>query len=140
VWLGNKSAKQDPDVVAAGLRDCVQGVEPGTMESLVELYNAVDCLLFPSVYEGFGWPPLEAMACGIPVICSNAGSLLEVVGDAAFIADPMDVNAFVRHIETFMNDKFSVKVMVDKGLARAALFSWERHARSVLDVYKNVLQ
>src|SRR4029079_5062546 len=57
------------------------------------LYNAVDLLLFPSLYEGFGWPPLEAMASGTPVVCSNAGSLQEIVQDAALTADPEDVEA-----------------------------------------------
>ena len=68
------------------------------------LYNAVDLLLFPSLYEGFGWPPLEAMASGTPVVCSRAGSLDEVVGDAALTADPEDIDALAWHAAAALTD------------------------------------
>ena len=71
---------------------------------LPALYNAVDLLLFPSLYEGFGWPPLEAMASGTPVVCSRAGSLDEIVGDAALTADPEDVETLAWHAATVLTD------------------------------------
>ena len=69
------------------------------------LYNAVDLLLFPSLYEGFGWPPLEAMASGTPVVCSRAGSLDEVVGDAALTADPEDIDTLAWHAAAALTDQ-----------------------------------
>src|SRR5262249_56552139 len=73
-------------------------------EQMPALYNAIDLLLFPSLYEGFGWPPLEAMASGTPVVCSRAGSLDEVVGDAALTADPEDLDALAWHAAAALTD------------------------------------
>src|SRR3977135_1500997 len=81
------------------------------------IYNAVDCLLFPSLYEGFGWPPLEAMACGTPVICSNAASLPEVVGDAAHTAEPRDIQTFVTHVMAVLTNKAVRESFIQRGLA-----------------------
>ncbi len=87
-----------------GVLDSV--VEIGSLPDadLPALYNAVDLLLFPSLYEGFGWPPLEAMASGTPVVCSRAGSLDEIVADAALTADPEDVETLAWHAATLLAD------------------------------------
>ncbi|AKB50009.1 Glycosyltransferase [Methanosarcina barkeri str. Wiesmoor] len=105
---------------------------------LAEIYNAVDLFVFPSLYEGFGMPPLEAMACGTPVITSNTSSLPEVVGDAAIVVDPYDVNKFAEEMyELLMNDDLKEE-MIRKGLKRSKMFSWDTSAKKTLKVYKEL--
>jgi glycosyltransferase involved in cell wall biosynthesis len=106
---------------------------------LPALYNAVDLLLFPSLYEGFGWPPLEAMASGTPVVCSRAGSLGEVVGGAALTADPEDVEALAWHAASVLDDESLRAALVQRGLAHAAQFHWARTAEAVAGVYQRVM-
>jgi glycosyltransferase involved in cell wall biosynthesis len=106
---------------------------------LPALYNAADVLLFPSLYEGFGWPPLEAMASGTPVVCSRAGSLDEVVADAALTADAEDVDALAWHAGALLTDSGLRAKVVARGLARAADFSWDRAAAQMIDVYRDVV-
>jgi alpha-1,3-rhamnosyl/mannosyltransferase len=96
-------------------------------------------LLFPSLYEGFGWPPLEAMAAGTPVVCSRAGSLDEVVGDAALTAEPDDAEALAWHAGSVLTDATLRATLVSRGLARAATFSWDRTADEMLAVYGDII-
>ncbi|MBI5650019.1 MAG: glycosyltransferase family 4 protein [Chloroflexi bacterium] len=105
---------------------------------LPALYAACELFVFPSLYEGFGLPPLEAMACGAPVICSNASSLPEVVGDAALMFDPRDVDTLTAQITRALNDSALRDELRAKSHARAAQFSWERCARETLNVYRHV--
>jgi glycosyltransferase involved in cell wall biosynthesis len=107
---------------------------------LPALYNAVDLLLFPSLYEGFGWPPLEAMASGTPVVCSRAGSLDEVVGGAALTADPEDVDTLAWHVGSVLGDRHLRENMIARGLTHAARFSWDRTAAQMMDVYHGVVE
>lgn len=105
---------------------------------LPRMYNAADLFVFPSFYEGFGLPPLEAMACGCPVITSNTSSLPEVVGDAGIMVDPYDIDGLAKAMhEVLSNNKFRNN-MIKKGLERAKMFSWERCARETLCVYEKV--
>jgi glycosyltransferase involved in cell wall biosynthesis len=104
------------------------------------LYNAIDLLLFPSLYEGFGWPPLEAMASGTPVVSSRAGSLDEIVGDAALTADPHDIETLVRHSAAALTDPETRASLIDRGLKHATRFRWERTAREMLEVYRDVAE
>jgi glycosyltransferase involved in cell wall biosynthesis len=122
-----------------GLADSV--LELGMMADadLPALYNAVDLLLFPSLYEGFGWPPLEAMASGTPVVCSRAGSLDEVVGDAALTADPEDVEALAWHAASVLTDSGLKTALIERGLAHAAGFNWDRTAERMVGVYRDVM-
>jgi glycosyltransferase involved in cell wall biosynthesis len=106
---------------------------------LPALYNAVDLLLFPSLYEGFGWPPLEAMASGTPVVCSRAGSLDEVVGDAALTADPEDADALAWHANAVMTDARLRAALIARGRARAAEFDWDASAAKLIAVYEDVV-
>lgn len=105
-------------------------------EDLPPLYSAAEAFVYPSLYEGFGMPPVEAMACGCPVICSDRGSLGEVVSDAALIVDPENsgdmANALVR-LAPGSNER---KEWVRRGLIRATEFSWEKTARETFDVYQ----
>jgi glycosyltransferase involved in cell wall biosynthesis len=108
-------------------------------DMLPALYNAVDLLLFPSLYEGFGWPPLEAMASGTPVVCSRAGSLAEVAGPGALTADPEDIETLAWHAATVLTDGQLRAGLIARGKAHAATFSWDRAAAQMIDVYRGVL-
>ena len=101
-------------------------------EELVRLYQTASALVFPSLYEGFGQPPLEAMACGCPVACSNAASLPEVVGDAARLFDPTSTDDMVTALEDVLADPDGWR---RRGLERAAGFSWDRTSEQHEDVY-----
>src|SRR5207244_4567260 len=105
-------------------------------DDLVALYNAADVFVYPSLYEGFGLPPLEAMACGTPVVTSTAASLPEVVGDAALKVDPLDVEAVAMAIATIVRDPSLQSRLSAQGVQRAATFSWEATAGSVAGVYR----
>jgi glycosyltransferase involved in cell wall biosynthesis len=107
-------------------------------EDLVYLYNAAEMLAHPAFYEGFGLPPLEAMACGLPVISSNVASLPEVVGDAGLLIDPHDVDELTVAMWRVMNDGELRQEMRQKGLRQAGRFSWERAARETLAIYQMV--
>jgi len=108
-------------------------------EDLPAIYSAADLFVFPSLYEGFGLPVLEAMACGVPVVCSNTSSLPEVAGDAALLVDPTDVRALAGAMEEVLTDEGKRKEMRERGLRQAAKFSWEKAAAMTLKVYQDVL-
>ena len=91
--------------------------------------------MFPSLYEGFGLPPLEAMACGTPVVTSNVSSLPEVVGDAAVLVNPENVFDIARGIRDVLLDETLRAELIRHGREQAARFSWERTARQVLEIY-----
>jgi glycosyltransferase involved in cell wall biosynthesis len=115
------------------------GVEARGMVSddeLASLYRRAAALVFPSLYEGFGQPPLEAMASGCPVASSNAGSLPEIAGDAASLFDPTDVDAIANGIRDVLDRPDHWRA---RGLARAAKFSWDETARATEAVYRELL-
>jgi len=103
------------------------------------LYNCADMFVYPSLYEGFGLPPLEAMACGIPVIISNTSSLPEVIGNAGIMVDPGDVNSLSEAMYNVLEDKELRSQMSKNGLKRAKLFSWEKAAKEILEIYDEAL-
>jgi glycosyltransferase involved in cell wall biosynthesis len=126
-----------------GLELVLTGYEGGTpagiralgrvpVERLVELYRTAAAVVFPSLYEGFGQPPLEAMACGCPVACSNAASLPEVCGDAARLFDPTSVEDIVDAVEDVLARPEQWR---SRGLERAAAFTWDATAQAHEDVY-----
>jgi glycosyltransferase involved in cell wall biosynthesis len=102
---------------------------------LAALYNAADLFVMPSLYEGFGLPVAEAMACGAPVIVSNVSSLPEVAGDAGLCLDPNDVDAWAETMRRVLGDPALRANMRQQSLRQARLFSWERAARETLAVY-----
>jgi glycosyltransferase involved in cell wall biosynthesis len=104
------------------------------------LYNAANMLVFPSFYEGFGLPPLEAMACGTPVIVSKIKVMPEIVGDAALLVDPHDVEDLAIAMNRLLTDETLREELIVKGHKRADKFSWEKAARETLDVYHKVGQ
>ncbi len=101
-------------------------------------YNAADLFVFPSLHEGFGLPPLEAMQCGCPVIVSNCSSLPEVVGDAAIKINPENVDELADAMKRVMQSSKLRKELAKKGLAQAGKFSWEKAARETLAVYREL--
>jgi glycosyltransferase involved in cell wall biosynthesis len=104
-------------------------------ETLAVMYRLAGVFVFPSLYEGFGLPPLEAMASGTPVVTSNVSSLPEVAGDAAVLVDPYDPAAIADGIATVLTDERVRRDLRAKGLARARQFSWESSVRRVRDIY-----
>jgi len=113
----------------------IGGVLP---EDLPALYSAARLFVLPSLYEGFGLPVLEAMACGTPVVCSHASSLPEVAGDAALLVEPHDVDGLAAALQRALTDEALRGGMIERGLAQAARFSWEKAARETLAVYRAV--
>ena len=107
---------------------------------LPALYGGADALCYPSRYEGFGLPPLEAMACGCPVLCSRASSLPEVVGDAGILLPAEDSHAWAHALETLLASPVVQARWRERGPERAALFSWEKAARETLTVYEECLR
>jgi glycosyltransferase involved in cell wall biosynthesis len=112
---------------------------PVAEEDLAPLYSAADCFAFTSLYEGFGLTPLEAMACGAPVVCSNSTSLPEVVGEAGLLVDPLDVQALSAAILRVLTTPDLAQELRARGLARAGQFTWEHTARQTLAVYSHAL-
>ncbi|MCL5743750.1 MAG: glycosyltransferase family 4 protein [Acidobacteria bacterium] len=107
-------------------------------DTLRNFYEAAAAFVFPSLYEGFGLPPLEAMATGTPVISSAVSSLPEVVGDAAMIVNPENVFDIARGIREVLTDEPLRQDLIRRGKEHAARFSWERTASEVLSIYKEV--
>jgi glycosyltransferase involved in cell wall biosynthesis len=107
--------------------------------TLAALYRMASIFAFPSLYEGFGLPPLEAMACGTPVVTSRISSLPEVVGDGALLVDPYSEEAIAQGIARVLDDEELRRGLVERGLERAAQFSWERSVRSIHAGYMKVL-
>jgi glycosyltransferase involved in cell wall biosynthesis len=136
-WLYDETlrALKDTDVGASIL---LTGYVPES--DLPALYSGALCFIYPSYYEGFGLPPLEAMKCGAPVIVGNRTSLPEVVGDAALMIDPFDVNAIAGAIQKMITDSEFRSELRVKGLERAKEFDWKETARQTLAVYRKAFE
>jgi glycosyltransferase involved in cell wall biosynthesis len=107
--------------------------------TLAILYRLAAVFVFPSLYEGFGLPPLEAMASGTPVITSNVSSLPEVVGDAAVLIDPLKPEEIAAAMHRVLTDSQLRQDLRERGLERARHFSWERSIKRVREIYDEVL-
>ncbi|HEU4833351.1 MAG TPA: glycosyltransferase family 1 protein, partial [Pyrinomonadaceae bacterium] len=108
-------------------------------KDLCGLYSACAAFVYPSLYEGFGLPPLEAMACGAPVITSRIPSIQETVGTAARLIDPKDVDDIALAMTELLNDKKARENYAELGKAQVRKFSWEQTARKTLDVYRELV-
>jgi glycosyltransferase involved in cell wall biosynthesis len=109
-----------------------------TDDEVITLMNMASIFVFPSLYEGFGLPPLEAMACGTPVVTANAGSLPEVVGDASLLINPESENDIYLAMKRLLINQQLRDTLIQKGFDRVKLFSWDKTAREILEVYKQV--
>jgi glycosyltransferase involved in cell wall biosynthesis len=126
------------DLIARyGLEGRVRRLGLVPSQDMVALYNEAEAFVFPSRYEGFGIPPLEAMACGCPVICSHATSLAEVVGDAALTFGPDDVATLADHLRAVAGSQALRERLSRSGLARAQQFSYRQSARQLLDLLES---
>lgn len=125
-------------VIQSRVEDSVRFLGFVPIETLRVFYQAAAAFVFPSLYEGFGLPPLEAMACGTPVVCSNVSSLPEVVGEAAEIVNPENVFDIARGMREVLLDGALRGRLVESGFEQARRFSWERTAQQVLDAYEEI--
>jgi glycosyltransferase involved in cell wall biosynthesis len=125
-------------IESLGLQDRIRFTDWVPHEDLAVFYNLADLFVLPSLYEGFGIPLLEAMACGCPVVTSETGSPPEVVGDAAQLVNPYDISAIAHGIAMVLSDPALRATMIARGLARARLFSWERCAAEMLALFDAV--
>jgi glycosyltransferase involved in cell wall biosynthesis len=123
----------------AGVAEAVVRLGPVSEDLLLSLYRCASMLVYPSLYEGFGLPVLEAMACGTPVVASRAASMPEVLGDAGILLDPLDTSAWADAIVSVVNDDDRRGVMRSKGLARASEFTWARTAEQTLRAYRRAI-
>ncbi|MCS7179008.1 MAG: glycosyltransferase family 1 protein [Anaerolineae bacterium] len=135
------TAPQQGLIERLGLRERVYQINRLSDDTqLVGLYNIADVLVLPSLYEGFGFPALEAMACGTPVVVSNVASLPEVVEDAGLLIDPHDPQAIAEAITRVLSDPALAEELRQRGLERAKMFTWEKTARETLKVYQELLE
>lgn len=121
-----------------GVKKFIVSLSDVPIDDLVGIYNSADVLVFPSLYEGFGAPPLEAMACGTPVVASNVASLPEVVGHAAIMVDPLDYQETAAAVYAVLTNSELRSSLISKGLKRANRFTWEKTAKHTLEVYEEV--
>ncbi|MFC2034336.1 glycosyltransferase family 4 protein [Chloroflexota bacterium] len=136
-WLAGDLKKK---IEKLGLQDDVRFLGFVPDEDLPHLITLADVFSFPSLYEGFGIPPLEALACGTPVVSSNAPAMPEVLGDAAILVDPMNINALAEALKRSLLDKELRSKLVKKGLKRSKIFTWENAAKKQLEVYQKAGQ
>lgn len=107
-------------------------------EDLPAIYNLAIALIYPTMYEGFGLPPLESMACGTPVISSDMGAIRELVDQAGLLFSPTDADDFARGMTALASDSALRRTLMERGLRRASMYSWEKTAQQTLEVYRRV--
>lgn len=136
-WMYEEIFKLAEDL---GLKDNIKFLGYISDNDLPLLYNCARLFVYPSLYEGFGLPPLEAMACGIPVITSNSSSLPEIVSGVGIMVDPHDAEALAQAMSKVLTDKKQYQTMVENGLKKAKEFSWKNTAHKTIAIYQDVLK
>jgi len=135
-WLYGETLRA---VEAEGLRDSTVLTGYVSEDDLPALYTGALCFVYPSYFEGFGLPPLEAMSCGAPVVTGNLTSLPEVVGDAALTVDPLDPDAIAAAVARLIDDPALREDLRRRGLSRSRQFDWRGTARMTLQIYRRVM-
>ena len=135
-WLFGETLRA---IRESGLSDSIilTGYVPDS--DLPALYSGASCFVYPSFFEGFGLPPLEAMKCGVPVVAGNRTSLIEVVGDAGLLVDTMDPEAIASALKKVLNDLELRQDLSERGLKRSELFTWQDTAKRTLEVYQRAV-
>jgi glycosyltransferase involved in cell wall biosynthesis len=128
------------EIERAGLTERLKFTDYISDDDLCALYSSCTVCIYPSLYEGFGLPPLEAMACGAPVITSNIPSIVETTGNAAHLISPNDVQQLAQAIVEMIAEAGKRLRLSRAGLERASQFTWERTAELTLEVYKETLR
>ena len=140
---GRNELSKHPDlrrtVIKAGVQNDVRFLGFVPIDVLRIFYDAAKIFVFPSLYEGFGLPPLEAMALGTPVVTANASSLPEVVGDAAVLVNPENVFEIMRALHRVLLDQPLRERLKERSFRQAQRFSWEVSAQRILQVYQEVV-
>lgn len=140
ILTGDCEEQWSPMLRDLGLSNDVTFIGFPSNEELAEYYRGALALVFPSLYEGFGLPPVEAMACGTPVLTSNVCSLPEIVGDAGILVDPLDTEAIADGMRRLRDDEALLADLRQRGLARASQFTWEKTAASTREVLEAALR
>lgn len=142
--ISGATAQRFPDhastIAALGLTDRVRWLGQVPRDRMPSVVASAAAVVYPSLYEGFGFPPLEAMAAGTPVVASNSSCLPEVLGDAALLVDPHDEKALGAAVEEVLTMPGTRDRLVTAGRARAATFTWERCAALTVDAYRRALE
>jgi glycosyltransferase involved in cell wall biosynthesis len=138
--LGWKTGPILSEIEKLRLKDSVRLTKQISDEELGKLYSGAELLVFPSLYEGFGFPPLEAMAAGIPVLCSSSSSLPEIVGDAALITPPRHVGWMAWQMARLLDNPALREDLIEKGFNHVRRFSWESSAEKTLEVFRETLR
>lgn len=137
--IGSKFSDSENNFIhSLGLKDNVIAIENITNSDLIYLYKNAFALAYPSLYEGLGLPPHEAMIYGCPVIASNTSSIPEVVGDAGILTEPHDIKARASALEKLLCNETRNSYII-KGFARAKLFSWDKAAQKYIEIYKSLV-
>jgi glycosyltransferase involved in cell wall biosynthesis len=143
VVVGGRGWKYGPifkTVDGLSSKSAVRFLDYVPLEQMPALYAAASALVFPSFYEGFGVPPLEAMRCGTPAVVSDIPVLREILGDAAIFVDPRDPGSIAEGMRRVLTDTILSAGLVERGRARGDLYTWDRSARGALDAYRTVLR
>lgn len=135
---GALSAEEQQRIARLGLANGQVIQLGGNDQLLSRLYARASAFVYPSLYEGFGIPPLEAMSHDCPVVCGTTSSITEVVGDGGVYFDPADVDSIREAIERVVSSENHCKTLIEKGRARLGCFSWDRCTEETLDVYRNL--
>ena len=136
---GRFTPDQEQLIQRLGIRPFVRSVASADESTLRRAYRSADVLLFPSLYEGFGFPVLEAFASGLPVVTSGAGGLKEVGGDAAVVVEGRDPAAYVSALTELADHEGRREILVERGRARARVYTWQKTAEETADVYRRLL-
>jgi glycosyltransferase involved in cell wall biosynthesis len=141
--ISGAGAERFPDqvarIAALGLTARVRWLGQVPLEEMPRVVAAADVCVYPSLYEGFGFPPLEAMAAGTPVVASDAACLPEMLGDAAVLVDPTDVGAFGKAVEAVLGNEEHRARVVAAGREHVKTFTWERTAEHTMDIYREAM-
>ncbi len=140
VFVGAPLSREQQEFVnSRGLGQSISQMKNLSCEELQALYSLADALLYPSFYEGFGWPPLEAQACGCPVIASTGGSLAEILESSALTAEADDESLMASHLETVLREEPLRQELREKGFQNVKRFSHERMIEEYLQTYREIL-